>query len=497
VAARRSGRTASAPFASRSASTSAEEAGEEPGAQQLGGVDVGGDVTGGVDVAIGPVVEVERRHAEGAVAPHVVIAAAAVVGELGEQGLLPALGSVERPVGASRRGEGVGLAVDEGAERRRHVVHEGGQARRPAGDVKHRLGRRPAAHHVEVEDGLGARRDLRPLVQQRQRALHLVGKDEAQRARRPRQLAFLDQLGERARHFEDGGAAAGVVVGARARMVEVTAEGDLLAAARGVAAGKRGGDHLVRARVLAGAHLRRQPHRLAAREPRLEVARGGERDHEGEARHGVEAAEVAPADEGGVVPPPGRALVLDVADDAGGAVRLHGERDHRLRLGRHEHQLAAHVAAGVVGLGGAGADVDEVGLHLGALAVLRQGERHGVPARETARAAPVRRRASRSVVAAQLPELREVGVPGAARALGAVEGLAVGGDADDLDIAQAAAAQLAGDEFRRGGEAARAAHAVLTGEELEVALGRLAGELLNESASARLRQQGRGLGGQR
>ena len=81
--------------------------------------------------------------------------------------------------------------------------------------------------------GLDARRELGPAVEQRQRALDLGRPDEAERARaararRPSAISF----DERARDLQDRGAAAGVVVGARARMVEVAAEDDLLAATR-------------------------------------------------------------------------------------------------------------------------------------------------------------------------------------------------------------------------------------------------------------------------
>jgi hypothetical protein len=178
-------------------------------------------------------------------------------------------------------------------------------------------------------------------------------------------------------------------------------------------------------------------------------------------------------------------------------VPVHGERDHRLGLRRGEHQLALHLAPGVIRLGGAGPDVDEVGLHPAALAVLRQRQRHRVPARQAAGADPRRLPGGSAVVAAHLPELGEVGVPRPPRALRAVEGLAIGGDRHDLDVGETVAAQLAGDELGGGREAARAAHAVLAGEVLEVALGGLARELLRQRRGAAGRQQRRRLGGER
>ena len=464
--------------------------GEEGGALELGRVDVRGGVAGGVDVAVGPVVEVDRRHREGGLVPDVVVAAGAVVGELGEQRLLAALGGDQRELGAAARREGAGLAVRPGAERRGHVVHERGQARRPARDVEDRLGRRAATDHVEVDRGAGAPRDLGTVVQQRQRALDLGREDEAQGARRPRQAAVGDQRRERPRHFQDGGATAGVVVGARPRVVEVAGEDQLLLASRRVGAGEGRGDHVVGAVVLPGAHSGVQANRLAAREPRLQLARRAERDHERERGGGVEAADVPPAHQGGVVPPPGRALVLGVADDAGGAEALDGDGDDRLRLRRGQHEAPAHLAARVVLGRRARPDVDQLRLHLAALAVLRERERHRLPARETARARPA------LPLAAQLPELGEVGVPGPARALRAVEGLAVGGNVQDLRVGQPEAAQLRRDQLGGREVAARAAHAVLPREPLEVALRGLAGELLGERDGARVRQQRRRFGAQ-
>src|SRR6185503_5028712 len=94
----------------------------------------------------------------------------------------------------------------------------------------YRLRLRTAADHVEMHRRLDPRRDLRLAVEQRQRALDLRREDEADRAPRRLEALLVDQLRKRPRDLEDRRAAAGVVVRARARMIEVATEDDLLAA---------------------------------------------------------------------------------------------------------------------------------------------------------------------------------------------------------------------------------------------------------------------------
>src|SRR6202040_2360042 len=82
--------------------------------------------------------------------------------------------------------------------------------------------------------GAGVRGDRRPRVEQRDRALDLGWPDEAHGAARRRELSLADQLAEGPSHLEDRGAPAGVVVGARLLVVQMTGEDDLLACDRGV-----------------------------------------------------------------------------------------------------------------------------------------------------------------------------------------------------------------------------------------------------------------------
>jgi hypothetical protein len=99
--------------------------------------------------------------------------------------------------------------------------------------------------------------------------------------RGPRQLAGADQRLERSRHFENGDATAGVVIGARPLMIQVTGECNFLIFQPRVRSGYDGGNHFVECRVLAGHHHRMQTNRLLGVEPLLHPAGGLERHHEG------------------------------------------------------------------------------------------------------------------------------------------------------------------------------------------------------------------------
>src|SRR5437660_8244013 len=165
-----------------------------------------------------------------------------------------------------------------------------------------------------MDGRLDAPRHLRPPVQQRQGPFDLGRPDEADGAAWWVETLLRDELRQRARHLQDRGAAAGVVVRAGPRMIEMAAEDDLLVAQ--VRAGNGGRGDLVRAGLLARLDDRVQPDRLAGREPLLQRACGLERDHEAEGLERRECVEMAPADEVLVLAPPRRLLVLRVADDA-------------------------------------------------------------------------------------------------------------------------------------------------------------------------------------
>src|SRR5262245_10846663 len=97
--------------------------------------------------------------------------------------------------------------------------------------------------------------------------------DETNGARRPRDLAFTNQFGERARNLQNGHAAACVIVCPWARMVQVTAIGDLLVAQAWVRARDDGGDDVIKSVVASGAYAGAQGDLLGACEARLEGAR--------------------------------------------------------------------------------------------------------------------------------------------------------------------------------------------------------------------------------
>src|SRR6185436_15459087 len=123
--------------------------------------------------------------------------------------------------------------------------------------------------------------------------------------------AFLGhELRQRARDLEDRRAAAGVVVRAGARVVEMAAEDDLLLAQLRPRHRRR--HELVCARLLPRADDGMHADGLVPREPLLQRARGFERDHERERLHRREGLEMSPADEVLVLAVPRGALVLRV-----------------------------------------------------------------------------------------------------------------------------------------------------------------------------------------
>ena len=140
---------------------------------------------------------------------------------------------------------------------------------------------------------------------------------EADRARRPRQRSFVDQLAERARHFEYGHAAGSIVVGARARMIQVAGEEDFLLRQCRIRSVDPGGGKAIVAAIMAGIDVALQQYVLTGRHTLLQPPRFRERDHESKGPGFRETAEVTPADQAIVLFPPGRALVRGIRDYAG------------------------------------------------------------------------------------------------------------------------------------------------------------------------------------
>ncbi len=114
------------------------------------------------------------------------------------------------------------------------------QTQRSTRDVKDRLGRFAAAYHVHVDRSLDALRELRLGVEQSGCAFDLRRPDEADGPRRARQLAFMDQLLQRACDLEDGHASAGIVIRAWTLVVEMAAVGNLFVFEFGIGAGDHG-----------------------------------------------------------------------------------------------------------------------------------------------------------------------------------------------------------------------------------------------------------------
>ena len=309
------------------------------------------------------------------------------------------------------------------------------------------------------------------------RALDFGRPDEAQRTPRRCQPALANQLRKGSRDLENRRAAAGIVVGARARMIEVTAEDDLLAAHLRIGPANRRRGNRIGPRFGAGIDACREPHRLARREARGERTGARRRDHERESLHLRKTVEVSPADERGVLAPPTLTLVLRPADDTGGAVISDGEVGDRTGLRRSQHQASRDLLAGVVALLRPGADVDELGARDFARdAVLCEAERGLVPVRQALHP-PAR--------GVELPELGETRIPRRPRTLRAVKDLAVGWQHDRRNLGQTVSRELGKHEPGRGGEARRAAHPVLARETFDRADRRLPGDLRGDRRGLR------------
>ena len=113
---------------------------------------------------------------------------------------------------------------------------------------------------------------------------------------------------------------------------------------------------------------------LAGSEPGLVRARLAQRDHEGEGVLELVRRQVPPPHVVGIVAAPARRLVGLIAEHARGAALLDRLLVNAGHTAAGEHDAAANVLAGVVLLRRTGADVDEIGRHVGVIAVV--GERH-------------------------------------------------------------------------------------------------------------------------
>ena len=200
---------------------------------------------------------------------------------------------------------------------------------------------------------------------------------------------------------------------------------------------------------------------------------------------GAERVEMAPADQAFILAPPGGSLVLGPGDDAGGAMAADGEIGDRLGLGRGQDQLAAKLLALIIGGGRAGADVDQLGLGAAADAVLGEADRLLRPGGYPHLVAPA------IAVPPLLPQLREAGVPGGARALGAVEGLAVRRQADHLDLGEAVGGEPVADQLGGGAIAFRDPHPVVERQDLDRAKRLASGDFGADRPRLVARKQGR------
>ena len=139
---------------------------------------------------------------------------------------------------------------------------------------------------------------------------------------------------------------------------------------------------------------------------------------------------MAPADERLVLLPPRGALIGGIADDACGAEFRDRHPLHGVGLRCGQDDFSFHVSPGVIAIGRAIADVDEIGGDVGADAVFREGDRRGVPVGHARRGIPV---------AIELPQFRKVRIPCGARSLRSVEDLAIGWELLDVGVLEAGA----------------------------------------------------------
>src|SRR5688500_10186923 len=108
---------------------------------------------------------------------------------------------------------------------------------------------------------------------------------------------------------------------------------------------------------------------------------------------------------------------------------------------------------------------------------------HCIPTRDPCLAHPLAEH-----VEVQLPQFRKFSVPRWSRLLRAVEDLAVGGELFDARVLKAMRAKLLDDVFGSGAKSARATHAMMARDELQIALSRFARNLARENGDGRFGQ---------
>jgi hypothetical protein len=183
---------------------------------------------------------------------------------------------------------------------------------------------------------------------------------------------------------------------------------------------------------------------------------------------------VAPADLVGIVTRPSGALILCVTDDPGCPIFADSQRRHSFALRRHEHELTAHVLACVIVLSRPSADINQITLRLAAFAVLSETEWHGIPIRQTGVLDNL------SVLALNFPELGKFDVPCRTGTLCAVEDLAIRWQLFDFHVLEPISAELRRDVLCSRSKATRAAHAMLSRNEIQVAFRSLSRHLVGK-----------------
>ncbi len=293
----------------------ADRSAEKSHPLELGGVEVLRNVLVGVDVDVRPVVEVEHGDSEGAVAEDLVVASEVEGLHFSDEVVL---GSFWREDGVAEVAPGRGAAapvlhvVEEDLA---HVADEARDRRRWPRDEENgfrRGGRSP--HHIHVNSGLHPGGDVGPLHEIGEASRDLGRPEESDGSSRSGKRSLLDQERECAGRLENRRGAARVVVRARALVIEVAGEDDLLA--REIAPRDHSGRDLEEVRNEPGLHLRANPDRLSRREPCSERRRRPRARHEREGVPGVRGIEVPPPHEIGIVSGPARPLIREVAQNS-------------------------------------------------------------------------------------------------------------------------------------------------------------------------------------
>src|SRR5688500_1636384 len=111
-----------------------------------------------------------------------------------------------------------------------NIVDKRWQTRGTSRDMKDCCGFRPTSNHIHMPNCFDSGRQCRPCVEESNSPLDLRWPDKTNRPCGSGNLVFADEFAERACHFENGYASAGVVVGARPLVIEMTTESDFLSA---------------------------------------------------------------------------------------------------------------------------------------------------------------------------------------------------------------------------------------------------------------------------